>query len=325
MLEPTPRSPAPQPRCADRPAFERLAAEFAEIPLLLADPPDAPAAGDELPFGATFDGTNGDDTIARVERTLSRLEELAELLTLEDDYEPAALEYALPRAFRLSIVIPVYNEERTIGRLLARVAAVPIPKEVIVVDDASTDGTAHVLRALDRARGVHVIFKPHNEGKGAALRTGLRRVSGDVVVVQDADLEYDPRDIVRLIRPIVEGRADVVYGSRFLGDEPQDPSFIHRTGNALLIWASNVTTGLALTDMETCYKAFRRDVIRSFEIQQNRFGFEPEVTAKLARRKCRFAEVPIAYAARSYADGKKIGPADLASALWCIARYGVCD
>ncbi len=309
---------------------QRSAAEFADVPLLLGDVPAAVAVATPARAAPTrssdgLPGTASDDTIARVERTLSRLEELAEMLTLEDDYEPAVLDYALPRNFRLSIVIPVYNEEATIGRLLARVAAVPIPKEVIVIDDCSTDGTGRVLRALDRARGVHVIFKPHNEGKGAALRTGLRRASGDVVVVQDADLEYDPRDIVPLIRPIVEGRADVVYGSRFLGERPQDPSFIHRLGNGLLTWASNVTTGLKLTDMETCYKAFRRDAIRSFEIQQRRFGFEPEVTAKLARRKCSFAEVPITYAARSYAEGKKIGLADLVSALWCIARYGVCD
>ena len=320
MPQPSPRSIVP-----GKPGSERPAAEFAEIPLLLDDPPVATADAATGQEEILHDRFDSDDTIARVERALSRLEELADMLTLEDDYEPATLDFALPRNFRLSIVIPVYNEERTIGRLLARVAAVPIPKEVIVIDDSSTDGTGQVLRALDRARGVHVIFKPHNEGKGAALRTGLRRASGDVVVVQDADLEYDPRDIVRLIRPIVEGRADVVYGSRFLDEAPQGSSALHRAGNGLLTWASNVTTGLTLTDMETCYKAFRRDAIRGFEIQQNRFGFEPEVTAKLARRKCRFAEVPISYAARSYAEGKKIGLADLASALWCIARYGVCD
>jgi glycosyltransferase involved in cell wall biosynthesis len=266
-----------------------------------------------------------EDTIARVTRTLNQLEELAELLTVEDDYAPAVLDYEVPRSFRVSIVIPVFNEQATIARLLARVAALPLAKEIIVIDDCSTDDTRRVLCALDRARGVHVIFKPHNEGKGAALRTGFRRASGDVVVVQDADLEYDPRDIVPLVRPIVEGRADVVYGSRFLGERPQDPSAIHRLGNGLLTWASNVTTGLALTDMETCYKAFRRDVLRGFEVQQNRFGFEPEVTAKLARRNCRFTEVPITYAARSYAEGKKIGVKDLFNALWCIARYGICD
>jgi glycosyltransferase involved in cell wall biosynthesis len=291
---------------------------FADIPLLLDDPSGARTTSDEQTSA-------GEDTIARVTQTLSRLEELAELLTLEDDYPPATLDYALPRNFRLSIVIPVYNEQATIAQLLARVAALPLTKEIIVVDDCSTDETRRVLAALDRARGVHVIFKPHNEGKGAALRTGLRRASGDVVVVQDADLEYDPRDIVPLIRPIVEGTADVVYGSRFLGEKPQDPSLIHRLGNGALTWASNATTGLSLTDMETCYKAFRRDAIRSFEIRQDRFGFEPEVTAKLARRKCRFAEVPIRYAARSYAEGKKIGLADLFSAFWCIARYGLCD
>jgi glycosyltransferase involved in cell wall biosynthesis len=305
---------------------------FADIPQLLDEPLASPVDGKESPACTAttlpphiFTDASSEDTIARVTQTLSRLEELAELLTLEDDYVPATLDYPLPRNFRLSIVIPVYNEEQTIARLLARVAALPLAKEVIVVDDCSTDDTRRVLQALDRARGVHVIFKPHNEGKGAALRTGFRRASGDVVVVQDADLEYDPRDIVPLIRPIVEGRADVAYGSRFLGEKPQDPSVIHRVGNGLLTWVSNMTTGLALTDMETCYKAFRRDALRGIEIHQNRFGFEPEVTAKLARRKCRFTEVPITYAARSYAEGKKIGVKDLFSALWCIARYGACD
>jgi glycosyltransferase involved in cell wall biosynthesis len=175
------------------------------------------------------------------------------------------------------------------------------------------------------ARDVHVIFKPQNEGKGAALRTGFRRVTGDVVVIQDADLEYDPRDILPLVRPIVCGQADVVYGSRFLGEEPQDRSWVHRLGNRLLTAASNWTTGMALTDMETCYKAFRREVLQSFEIRQPRFGFEPEVTAKIARRKFRVMEAPIRYAARGYAEGKKIGVMDLFSALYCIVRYGMRD
>jgi glycosyltransferase involved in cell wall biosynthesis len=264
-------------------------------------------------------------TLERVKLTLDRLENLSQLLTLEDDYQPATIDYDLPRNFRLSIVIPVYNEERTIARVLARVAALPLPKEIIVVDDASTDDTPRVLRELDRVRDLQVIFKPHNEGKGAALRTGFRRACGDVVVVQDADLEYDPRDIVPLVRPIIEGRADAVFGSRFLGDEPQDRSLVHRLGNRILTWASNVTTGLAITDMETCYKAFHKNMLRGLTIQQDRFGFEPEVTAKLARRKCRLVEVPITYAARSYAEGKKIGVKDLFNALYCIARYGLCD
>jgi glycosyltransferase involved in cell wall biosynthesis len=285
---------------------------FLAIPALL-DPPPPPTASPEL------------GVIARVSATLDRLEDLADLLALEDDYEPAVCDYEVPRNFRLSIVVPVYNEERTIARVLARIAAVPLPKEIIVVDDCSTDGTRRILAGLDRTSGLHVISKLVNEGKGAALRTGFRRASGDVVVVQDADLEYDPRDIVPLVRPIVMGEADVVYGSRFLGEKPQDPSWVHRLGNGLLTKASNLTTGLAITDMETCYKAFRREVLRSLEVQQDRFGFEPEVTAKIARRKCRIVEVPITYAARSYAEGKKIGVKDLFNALWCIARYAVRD
>ena len=263
--------------------------------------------------------------VARLNASLDRLQRLSDLLALEDNYEPAVCDYAVPKGFRLTIVIPVYNEERTIRRLLGRVAAVPLPKEIIVVDDASTDGTRKALAQIDRIPELHIISKPHNEGKGAALRTAFRRASGDVVVVQDADLEYDPRDIVPLVKPIVEGEADVVYGSRFLGQPPQGSSGLHRAGNGLLTWASNLTTGLGVSDMETCYKAFRREVLRSFEIRQNRFGFEPEVTAKVARRKYRVAEVPIRYAARSYAEGKKIGAKDLLNALYCIGRYAVCD
>ena len=173
--------------------------------------------------------------------------------------------------------------------------AVPIPKEIIIVDDASTDGTRQVLSQYEAARDVHVIFKPQNEGKGAALRTGLRRVTGDIVVVQDADLEYDPRDILNLVRPILCGQADVVYGSRFLNGAAQDRSFVHRFGNRLLTKLSNWTTGLDISDMETGYKAFRREVLKSFEIKQHRFGFEPEVTARIARNKYRLYEVPISY------------------------------
>jgi glycosyltransferase involved in cell wall biosynthesis len=266
-----------------------------------------------------------EDTVARVSYALEQLQQLADLLAVEDDYEPAVRDFVIPRNFKLSVVIPVFNEENTIQRVLARVAALPIPKEIIIVDDASTDRTRQFLQQYECACDVHVIFKPQNEGKGAALRTGFRRVTGNVVVVQDADLEYDPRDILSVIKPIVFGQADVVYGSRFLGDEIRDQSLAHRLGNRALTLASNLTTGLQLTDMETCYKAFRRDVLRSFEIEQPRFGFEPEVTAKLARRKFRVTEVPIGYAARGYAEGKKIGIADLMKAIYCIVRYAFRD
>lgn len=293
----------------------------------LAAPDAAPTDTPALPEGqAQPTGTHpGEDTVARVSFALEQLQQLAELLAVEDDYEPAVCEFTIPRHFKLSVVIPVFNEERTIQRVLARVAALPIPKEIIIVDDASTDGTRQFLQQYECACDVHVIFKPQNEGKGAALRTGFRRVTGNVVVVQDADLEYDPRDILPVIEPIVCDEADVVYGSRFLGAEVRDRSLVHRLGNRVLTTASNLTTGLQLTDMETCYKAFRRDVIRSFEIEQPRFGFEPEVTAKIARRKFRVTEVPISYAARGYAEGKKIGVADLVKAFYCIARYGLRD
>jgi glycosyltransferase involved in cell wall biosynthesis len=264
-----------------------------------------------------------EDAIGRMTLTLAHLERLADLLAVEDGYEPVTRDFELPRSFKLSVVIPVYNEERTIRQVLARVAALPVTKEIVVVDDASTDGTRQILSQFECAADVHVIFKPQNEGKGAALRTAFRRVTGDVVVVQDADLEYDPRDILPVIKPIVTGEADVVYGSRFLDNAHQDRSLVHRAGNRLLTGLSNLLTGLAITDMETCYKAFRRDVLRSFEIQQNRFGFEPEVTAKIARRKLRLQEVPIRYAARSYDEGKKIGIKDLFNALYCIVRYGL--
>ena len=268
------------------------------------------------------------DSIARAQVSLARLTELvelAELLHTAEPYDVTPLDFDLPADFKLSIVIPVYNEERTIREILARVAALPVPKEIVIVDDCSRDGTPEVLRELAQASEVKVVFKQQNEGKGAALRTGFEQATGSIVVVQDADLEYDPRDILKLLPPLLRGEADVVYGSRFLHQRPQDKSAVHRLGNWLLTPASNVFTGLRITDMETCYKAFRRDVIQGLPIRQNRFGFEPEVTAKLARRKCRVVEVPITYNARSFAEGKKIGIKDLFNALWCILRYGLAD
>jgi glycosyltransferase involved in cell wall biosynthesis len=269
------------------------------------------------------------DSVARATAQLARVEELLELAAIvadEESYTMPPLSCELPADFRLSIVIPVYNEERTIAKVLKRVALLPVPrKEIVVVDDCSSDRTAEVLQTFARDPEVVVIRKPRNEGKGAALRTGFHHVSGDVVVVQDADLEYDPRDILQLLPPLVRGETAVVYGSRFLHDEPQDKSWLHRFGNWSLTAASNLFTGLNLTDMETCYKAFRREVIQSLPLTQDRFGFEPEVTARLARRGIRIREVPIGYQARSYAEGKKIGVKDLFNALWCITRYGLCD
>ncbi|HEY2412257.1 MAG TPA: glycosyltransferase family 2 protein [Pirellulaceae bacterium] len=266
-----------------------------------------------------------DEALARVDVSLSKLEQLAADLAAENHRPPAMPELALPANFKLSVVIPVYNEQATIRQVIDNVAVLPVAKEIIVVDDASTDRTRQVLAECEKAAEISVIYKPQNEGKGAALRTGFRRVTGDVVVVQDADLEYDPQDILGVIRPIALGHADVVYGSRFLNQESAHCRGVHRFGNACLTRLSNWFTGLAITDMETCYKAFRREVLNSFEIRQPRFGFEPEVTARIARRNYRLAEVPIRYSPRGYAEGKKIGVKDLISTLLCIVRYGLAD
>jgi glycosyltransferase involved in cell wall biosynthesis len=263
--------------------------------------------------------------LVRVNNSLSELEQLNALIQAEDDCNDLAANKAVPPKVKLSVVIPVYNEEATICQVLHNVAALPIAKEIIVVDDASTDGTRQILAEYEHKRSINIILKPRNEGKGAALRTGFRQVSGDVVIVQDADLEYDPADILNVIRPILEGQADVVYGSRFLEQSRASDSSIHRFGNACLTKLSNWFTGLDITDMETCYKAFRRDVLASFEIRQPRFGFEPEVTARIARRKYRLCEVPIRYSPRGYAEGKKIGVKDLFSTLYSILRYGLAD
>ena len=277
-----------------------------------------------LPTTAPTEHSN----IEQAEASLSRVEsllQLADLLETAEPYHVPTPACTLPANFTLSIVIPVYNEERTIHELLARVASLPVRKQMIVVDDCSTDRTRDLLAEIASASDIEIILQPQNGGKGAALRTGFAAARGDVVVVQDADLEYDPRDILGLLGPLVSGEADVVYGSRFLHERPQDKSRVHSLGNGLLTAASNLFTGLHITDMETCYKAFRRDVIQGIEIRQNRFGFEPEVTAKLARRKCRIKEMPISYNARSFAEGKKIGVKDLFNALWCIVRYGLAD
>jgi len=226
----------------------------------------------------------------------------------------------------ISIVIPVYNEEATIARVVSRVAALPLNSELIIVDDCSTDNTREILARLADLDNIQVVLKDQNAGKGAALRTGFEHATGDFVIVQDADLEYDPRDIPAIIQPLIRGEADIVYGSRFIGDVVHDESFIHRLGNWVLTQGSNLFTGLQLTDMETCYKAFTREAMEAVNIEQDRFGIEPEVTAKLARLGFKFKEVPISfYESRGYDEGKKIGIKDLFNALWCIGRYGVSD
>lgn len=231
----------------------------------------------------------------------------------------------LPAGFKLSVVMPVYNERRWLAEVVRRVEAVPVPKEIVIVDDGSSDGTRELLAELERRPGVRVIYQPRNRGKGAALRAGFEHATGDVVLVQDADLEYDPANYPQLLRPILDGEADVVFGSRFLGGRVS--SFWHAAANKLLTTASNLFTNLNLTDMETGFKLFRREVLAGLRLRSDRFGFEPEVTAKVARRRSgwRVSEVPISYAGRSYADGKKIRARDAVVALYCVVRFWLAD
>jgi glycosyltransferase involved in cell wall biosynthesis len=234
-----------------------------------------------------------------------------------------------------SLVIPVYNEIPTLAELLRRVVEVDFPKELVIVDDCSRDGSREFLRELQeqgvKALGgtpanvneLKVIFQERNQGKGAALRRGFQEATGDVVLVQDADLEYDPAEYPRLLQPILDGRADVVYGSRFIGEQHRVLYFWHYVANKVLTTLSNMFTNLNLTDMETCYKVFRAEVIKGIEVEEDRFGFEPEVTAKVARGGWRVYEVPISYHGRTYEEGKKIGWKDGVRALYAIAKYSI--
>ncbi|MCK6553699.1 bifunctional glycosyltransferase/class I SAM-dependent methyltransferase [Candidatus Binatia bacterium] len=238
-----------------------------------------------------------------------------------------------PPDFLLSVIIPVFNERITVRQLLDRVRAVPIRKEIVLVDDCSTDGTTEVVRAIgaaaeaapDPMNRIRVFFHRQNAGKGAAVRTGIAQVAGSVTIVQDADLEYDPSEYPRLIDPIVNSDADVVYGSRFTGSPRRVLFFRHTLGNKLLTLLSNLATDLNLTDMETCYKVFRTDVIRRLHLTSNRFGIEPEITAKIAKLGCRVYEVPISYRGREYWEGKKIGWKDGFAAVWTILKYMFVD
>jgi glycosyltransferase involved in cell wall biosynthesis len=224
----------------------------------------------------------------------------------------------------LSVLIPVYNERQTIDRILDEVHAVPVRKQVVCVDDCSTDGTRERLQALRDAGRIDVLeLHPVNRGKGAAIRTALAASTGNVVIVQDADLEYDPGDWPTLLEPIIDGRADAVFGSRFLGGPHRVLYFWHSVGNSVLTTFSNMLTNLNLTDMETCYKAIRGDLARSLPLTSDRFGFEPEVTARLAKARARIFEVPISYSGRTYAEGKKIGWKDGVAAIWHILRFNL--
>ncbi len=226
---------------------------------------------------------------------------------------------------KLTVVIPCYNEAGTIEKIIDAVLHSPYPdKEIIVVDDCSTDGTREILQEEIETKISRVIYRPANQGKGAALREGIRLATGDIIIIQDADLEYDPAEYPKMIQPIINDKADVVFGSRFMGGQPHRVVYFwHRVGNGLITLISNMLTNLTLTDVETCYKAFRREIIQSVTIEEDRFGFEPEITAKISKIKCRIYEVGISYYGRTYEEGKKINWQDGIRALYCIIKYNL--
>jgi len=225
---------------------------------------------------------------------------------------------------KISVVMPVFNEAGTIREIIKKIEDVDLEKELIIVDDCSTDGTRDILKALERNPGIRVFCHEKNMGKGAALRTGFKHASGDIVIIQDADLEYNPQEYHRLIKPILDGRADVVYGSRFVTTEERRVLFFwHYLGNSFITFLSNMFTNLNLTDIETCYKVFKADVIHSITIEENRFGFEPEITAKIAKKRYHIYEIGISYSGRDYSEGKKIGWKDGIRAIWCIFKYNL--
>ena len=224
---------------------------------------------------------------------------------------------------KLSVVMPVYNEQGTLREVISRVLAVPLELELICVDDSSRDGSREILSDLQTAHPqIRVLLQPKNMGKGAALRRGIQESTGDYIIIQDADLEYDPSDYPALLHPLLEGKADVVYGSRFQGSGPHRVLYFwHSVANSVLTLISNALTNMNMTDMETCYKVFRREILQSIRIEEDRFGFEPEITVKIAKRRLRVYEVGISYWGRTYEEGKKIGWKDGIRALWCLLKY----
>ncbi|MFP6630705.1 MAG: glycosyltransferase family 2 protein [Myxococcota bacterium] len=224
----------------------------------------------------------------------------------------------------LSVIIPVYNEVDTLDEIMLAVSAIPVEKEIILVDDGSTDGSREKLQQFENQAGIKVLYHDRNQGKGMAIRTGLAEAEKDLVIIQDADLEYDPREILGLMQPILAGKADVVYGSRFIGAAPHRVLYFwHSIGNQLLTLLSNMLSDLNLTDMETGYKLFRREVIQSIELEESRFGFEPEITAKIAKGHWRIYEMGISYSGRTYEEGKKIAWQDGFRAIWCVLKYNL--
>lgn len=276
----------------------------------------SPSSSDSLPFELRQASTPTIGRPSTADAALARLDRVTEVVHAESSRDVSALKRPT-----LSIVIPAYNERKTIVKIIEQVRALDIDKQIIVVDDGSVDGTRELLASLPASADLEVFLHETNQGKGAALQTGFRLAEGDIVIVQDADLEYNPQDILKVVAPILRGETNVAYGSRYLERKHQNSSWLHRFGNWLLTQLSNWTNGQRLTDMETCYKAVRREVLQSFFIEQQRFGFEPEITAKLARGGHKIVEVPVHYNARSWTEGKKIGVRDLIATVYCVFRY----